>query len=199
MEFNKQNIFDAKLNQMPTLFEKAFTNTPDWDRFIGHINYAYQQPDEVWEPEADVKTIGFVRFWNRLTMAVDHAEAWFARYTDPIINWINANHPLKFGAAFSIIVFTNKDATSGRHFDPCDVFYWQCIGEADWFFPELDMTIRLNPGDLIFVPAGVLHEVYSKTPRTAISITANTNPNELGPDGKWFKNDFQNLAGVNEG
>lgn len=192
-------MFEAKLTQTPTLFEKAFPNTPTWDDFIGHLNHAYQQPDEIWEPEADVKTIGYVRFWNRLTMAVDHADTWFPKYTDPINNWIDVNHPMKKGPAFSIIVLTNKDATSGYHFDPCDVFYWQCIGEVDWYFRELDLTIRLRPSDILFVPAGVKHEVFSKTPRAAISFGANTNFNELGPDNLWYKNDFANLIGKNEG
>lgn len=194
----QQDVFDAKLNQTPVLFEKAFPNVPTWDDFIAHINHAYQQPDEIWEPEADVKTIGYVRFWNRLTMAVDHADDWMPKYTDPINNWINAYHPMKRAATFSVIAFTNKDATSGYHFDPCDVFYWQCIGEVDWVFRELDMTIKLTPGDIVFVPAGVKHEVFSKTPRAAMSFGAQTNHNELDENKLWCRNDFARLIGSNE-
>ena len=57
----------------------------------------------------------------------------------------------------------------GKHNDPDDVYFWQCQGSTKWVTDYGDYT--LEPGDLIYVPATVNHEVISLTPRAGLSMS----------------------------
>ena len=66
-------------------------------------------------------------------------------------------------------ILTNAK-TFGKHQDTMDVWFWQCQGITQWTIDEKD-TVTLNPGDLIYVPAGVNHAVKPLTPRIGISMS----------------------------
>ena len=168
---NKELIDKAIAENSPVLFRNIFPITPYWNDFILHLNHAMSQPDEgVRETVND--TIGYAHFWARLTATVDHAESWFPQV--PIVmSKIKESHPVGAYGAFSILSFTSLEKTTGNHTDPVDIFYWQCIGTAEWIFSESGDFFVLRPGDIIFVPGGKLHEIKSKTPRAAISFTCN--------------------------
>ena len=53
-----------------------------------------------------------------------------------------------------------------------DVIYAQFVGSVTWTIYDEDgsESHTLNPGDIIYVPKSVLHEVTSLTPRAAISF-----------------------------
>jgi mannose-6-phosphate isomerase-like protein (cupin superfamily) len=57
----------------------------------------------------------------------------------------------------------------GKHNDTEDVYFWQCQGSTKWITDLGEYT--LEPGDVIYVPAGVNHEVISLTPRAGISMS----------------------------
>ena len=45
----------------------------------------------------------------------------------------------------------------GPHKDDMDIWFWQCQGSTKWI-TEKSIYV-LNPGDVLFVAAGVIHEV----------------------------------------
>ena len=57
----------------------------------------------------------------------------------------------------------------GRHKDSMDVWFWQAIGETEWKLD--DFTYLLKPGDLIYVPSGIYHEVIPNSARVGISMS----------------------------
>ena len=63
-----------------------------------------------------------------------------------------------------------SDIGFGRHKDTMDVWFWQAIGETEWYFDNGEVY-HLVPGDMIEIPAGVYHRVVSKTPRCGISMS----------------------------
>lgn len=68
-------------------------------------------------------------------------------------------------------------ATShGNHCDDTDLFHWQQIGQTQWKIVEDDKEYihLLNPGDCIFIPEGVYHDVHPLTPRIGLSFGFST-------------------------
>ena len=59
----------------------------------------------------------------------------------------------------------------GSHTDTSDVWFWQVIGSTSWsVIGDRIYRYILNPGDLIYIPRGMPHDVKSITPRVGISF-----------------------------
>ena len=54
------------------------------------------------------------------------------------------------------------------HADPEDSIFFLCEGEVTWFLD--DSTYKLTAGDVIFFPAGTMHQVEPLTPRAAFVL-----------------------------
>ena len=63
----------------------------------------------------------------------------------------------------------SKAKTFGAHKDNLDVWFWQCQGKTKWKVKRKEYILK--PGDLIFVPKGIVHNVTSLTPRAGISMS----------------------------
>ena len=46
--------------------------------------------------------------------------------------------------------------------------------------PELEQLMRIEAGDFVYIPAGVPHQPYNATDRSARAVLARTDPNEQG-------------------
>jgi hypothetical protein len=55
------------------------------------------------------------------------------------------------------------------HYDYCHLIAMNIIGETTWHFKNGD-TIKMTPGDLMFVPSPVEHKVVGTTERFTISF-----------------------------
>jgi len=64
---------------------------------------------------------------------------------------------------------TTKAETFGKHNDTMDVYFWQCQGATKWVVE--DDEVILNPGDLIYIPKGVYHNVIPLSPRLGVSMS----------------------------
>lgn len=168
MEFTKENIDRAREAGQVVVFENLFQNTPDWQNFIDHIQFATFQPDE--GIREDHHTFGYAHWWHQLTATIDYAHRSIpqAQENMNIIKQVNPSVDI----SFSIVSFTTREPSTNLHHDPTDVFYWQCIGSVNWMIGR-DRANRtaylLNPGDVIYVPKGTWHEILPNTPRAAVS------------------------------
>jgi len=80
----------------------------------------------------------------------------------PILKDLKCNYAhLYFGVM-------SKAKTFGAHKDTTDVWFWQCQGKTKWTINKKEYILK--PGDLIFVPKGIIHNVVSLTPRAGISM-----------------------------
>lgn len=81
-----------------------------------------------------------------------------------IMNKLNCN------TAHLYFNITTASKTFGNHNDSMDVYFWQCQGKSIWKI-ENSMDFTLEPGDLIFVPKNIWHNVIPLTPRAGISFS----------------------------
>lgn len=90
-----------------------------------------------------------------------------AHKIDTVKNVLEENNFNVAHLYFNIITSAN---TFGKHNDTMDVWFWQCQGVTKWVIKDKEEVI-LNSGDLIYVPAGIDHEVVPLSPRVGISMS----------------------------
>ncbi len=169
---NKNDIIDAINGKSAFLFKLEDIERLYWIDFIQMINYAYSRKNPTGSNYGSKEIIGSINFWHRLTMTIDLFSDELIAKIQPIIEILSKIHPGYFNGLFSAISFTDKEPTTSKHTDPVDVFYFQCLGRVEWDVSKDGsiITYKLLPGDVIFVPANVAHEVRSLSPRAAISF-----------------------------
>ena len=89
-----------------------------------------------------------------------------------ILKKIKNNNPNNSYSAHAYISLSKESKTFGKHKDESDVWYWQCIGSTQWKIFESNETISyiLEPGDIIYVPRGIFHDIIPLSPRVGISF-----------------------------
>ena len=118
-----------------------------------------------------------VRFWTRLTLQLydyrDDLENHFEELV-PISNWVRSVYgPKIFTNTFGFISFIeNRGAVGLKHSDTISQFQWQCHGETIWRTGEnLENEYCVKPGDFLYVPQGMDHEIETiGAPRAAINF-----------------------------
>ena len=154
--------------QEPTVFYGFDKNVPDWDFFIKHANYArnlggdhlrilndYYFVVEVFDDEIQNTIHGYKDFYNQIN----------SNHDDGIIE-----RPV------FLISYFNAIGNLGKHKDPTDQFFWNCIGNTIWDVDLEDgrsFRYLLSPGDMIAIPANTPHNVSSATPRAGITFSSN--------------------------
>lgn len=164
-------IKNNRENKTAHVFRNMFTNLPAWDNFFNHISDGIEAKEYSGGNMGSKEVVGKVNFWSRLTMTLDQPEEKYYPYLNSYIDNLRQFQDYVFTGSFCAVSITNKEPTTGKHNDPVDVFYLQCIGSVVWkIFSDSECEYVLNPGDVIYVPSGVDHEVRSLTPRASISF-----------------------------
>lgn len=156
---------------------KYFDEDYSWNNFINTISDGYDINNPNNKLEGSKEVVGKINFWQKLTMTLDNIdEKNFPGIQDKVSKLTNLHHTLKeltkCTGYFGAVSLTDKEPTTGKHSDPIDVIYCQFIGSVTWTIFDEDKfeSFVLNPGDIIYVPKSVMHEVTSLTPRAAISF-----------------------------
>jgi ribosomal protein L16 Arg81 hydroxylase len=169
---------ETKLGKQGVLFVKNFFNRDYfWNNFINSIDDAYDINSLVNRVEPTKEVIGKINFFQKLTMTLDNINEKNFPGLQEKINILTDLHrtikpETKCLGYFGAVSLTTKEPTTGKHNDPIDVIYSQFIGSANWtiYDEEGSETFQLNPGDIIYVPKSVMHEVTSISPRAALSF-----------------------------
>jgi mannose-6-phosphate isomerase-like protein (cupin superfamily) len=159
------------------VIDKYFNEDYSWNNFINCINDAYDLNDSNNRVEGSKEVIGKINFWQKLTMTLDNIDNKNFPGIQNKLEKLKALHYSLKGSGnctgyFGAVSLTDKEPTTGKHSDPIDVIYSQFIGSVKWtiFDDNESKTFTLNPGDIIYVPKSVVHEVKSSNPRAAISF-----------------------------
>lgn len=186
----KKQIFHLKNAMLPS---------PTWENFIDTLNTKFNEPDgSVPDPRviSKIDKQGVTRptdilIYNKLDPVIfkvveysnnqflhnhmKHAENFSNSFKD-----IFPHHTIK-----AIINFVGNEYKYWVHKDDYDVLSWHCIGQMEWRiysgvedykldtqdFEELNyVSYILNPGDLIYVPAGTVHSVATSEPRASLIL-----------------------------
>lgn len=172
MENNKE------IDRGPVVIPKYFNEDYSWNNFINSISDGYDKDNPHNKVEGRKEVIGKVNFWEKLTITLDNINNEnFPGIEDKVKKLTDLHSMLKgisskCAGYFGAISFTNKESTTGKHSDPVEVIYCQFIGSVVWsvYTNEGKKDFTLDPGDIIYVPKNMEHEVVSLTPRAAISF-----------------------------
>lgn len=164
-------IKDCRHNNTAYVFKNIFTNLPSWENFFNHISDGIQVKDHGGGNFGSKEVVGKVNFWSRLTMTLEDPSVKYYKNLEEYINKLKTFQDYNFQGSFCAISITVNEPTTGIHHDPVDVFYLQCIGDVKWkIYKDQEQEYTLSPGDVIYVPSGVTHEVVSLSPRASISF-----------------------------
>lgn len=175
----KKELSDYKKNNKVFVLKSLFEDLPSWESVLDQLNYSIKLVGEDLGNKGSKEIVGAVNFWNRLTLTVERPSSEYIKEIDNFISKLDNIYPGHCGH-FLIISFTDSEPTTGKHNDPVDVIYVQCIGKVVWniYDNKIHSRYELNPGDAIFVPAGIDHEIESLGPRMATSFMFKGENNE---------------------
>tara|TARA_R100000697_G_scaffold71140_1_gene83470 strand:- start:295 stop:705 length:411 start_codon:yes stop_codon:yes gene_type:complete len=130
-------------------FTKDYNSlVPSWNKILDNLNYSFEKQNLIKH-----NCLGFI---------VSHD----AHLIDEVKDTLDK---LNLKEAHLYINLVNEKNTFGRHCDDIDVYFWQAQGKTKWIFD--DECFEMEPGDLMYIPKGMYHEVYPLTPRAGISMS----------------------------
>jgi len=170
----RKKINEAKKTNTHLVFKKLFTDTPSWDEIFNHMTYEYYKEPKLNFPEEYIVNGGVA--FNRGMAYAQIRDASFHDKYKKVSSFFNEvfNDISPGGGVYLDLIFGREKVNF--HPDPSDNLHWQIIGITTWEFKknELqenpDSTIKLYPGDIVFIPDGLWHSVYSNTPRCGMTI-----------------------------
>ena len=170
------------------IFKNPFPELPNWDQFL-QILHKYvgrdliKHPDETSLDRDNLNSpyLSFnlkCRFWSRLTFQLYDAQDPIEndiKELIPVLEWANEKYRDNFANTFCLIsLMANRGQIGHKHEDYVDQFQWQCIGKSIWRTGDnLEFEDIIEPGDFIFVPKNIQHEIETITPRAVINLVMN--------------------------
>ena len=174
-QINSELIKNAK-NNIDLLHIKDFipSNTK-WEEFISHCNFL--EKNKQLTLSSPVKLIGALQIWDEFYLA-----EYYANQGDCFSQWKEITYKTDnlFGrendGGCTLINFIGNQKQIPIHDDTRDSFYWQAIGNVEWQIYEKGndseclISFNVAPGDVLFVPKGIVHTVACSEPRAALSV-----------------------------
>lgn len=158
---------------------------PDkWDYFINFVDFC-NKADWIQQDEQERRRFvesgrlrkGLLQIWGYFTMFAENPtdRPDIMTNIDVLKNQIESDYEDTMRSSFAILNLSNAENVTNRHNDLTHNFYVQCIGSVTWkIYDSISSReykeYTLQPGDAIFVPAGVSHEVVALAPRAAITV-----------------------------
>jgi len=174
----------------PYVFKYLCSVVPKWENFIQHINDQYWN-SRIAEVPSNPYRERFIRgvlFKNPLYLNVTNPKTEWYPEIEEFFNIFNKAIPYR-GSALSAYINFAKEQSSEPHFDETDNFYWQCIGTTVWKFYSSEKRsfsssnidklsdgyyeFTLEPGDVVYIPRGMIHDVATTGPRAALQFKYN--------------------------
>jgi mannose-6-phosphate isomerase-like protein (cupin superfamily) len=179
------NLKDLALKETATYIKNYATKYPDkWDYFINFVDFC-NKADWIQQDEAERKRFiesgrlrkGLLQIWGYFTMFAENPTdvPEIMVNIDSLKDKIESDYQDTLRSSFAILNLSNAENVTNRHNDLTHNFYVQCIGSVIWKIYDSISSVEykeytLEPGDAIFVPAGVSHEVVALMPRAAITV-----------------------------
>lgn len=153
-------------------------NVPSWQEFIDYLNMASHQKTvsrqlNDYEVNRNSVLFGSMKIMQNFYFFITRQSNLWPDAPDlGISRLIEEEGSKAFGGKFGFshvyVTLSDKIDSVSQHGDPGDVFYWQCIGTTEW--ESNDKKYTVNPGDMVYIPTGVLHGVNFSGPRAAIGF-----------------------------
>jgi len=139
-----------------TLTENTKHWLPTWEQVINNLNMCH--PD----------TCVFLENDGVICHDVMHDDYWPVH---ELAQEIANNHNDEPITIHTYISFKEDSKTFGKHKDDIDVYFLNAIGQTQFIVWEDDTEYEyhLEPGDLLYIPAGLYHSTSPITPRVGLS------------------------------
>lgn len=196
-----QEFIEAK-EKGRVLYKKGLLlDTPGWSDFIELMHYKFNNPSGYpWDdqlmshllPNGERKATDIL-IYNKMDpvifKAVEYTGDTFVnndiKKAQPLIDYfmpLYKNFQIK-----ALINFVGNESKYWAHKDDHDVISWHCIGQMEWrIYPHLPdehvdqvevmnmpyETYLLDPGDVLFCPRGIGHQVFMPEPRASLILQA---------------------------
>ena len=190
--FTKKQILEAIKDPQILVWKDAFKNTPTWEQFIWHCHDRYWNPkfEGYVSPDPKDTVIHGVNIREHFYLMMADAPVEFFPQISEVDSYLDTIMTTKKFGGFTLINFVGGEAPINIHSDPRHSFYWQTKGYSIWktwkqYPSEVDkngvngspdFTVRVDEGDIIFVPHGTYHSVDTPVPRTAMSFMYELDP-----------------------
>lgn len=198
-----ENFIKARQENKVHLEKGLLPNTPQWIDFLNLMTKKFNKSkthpyDSKWREDSTDRWIDGtdIMIYNRMDpvifKAVKYSEG---KYDD---NLIDASSLVDlFSSIFprfeikAILNLIGEESEYWVHKDDHEVISWHCQGKMEWriysneaeqelWKQEKHMKIEapyqsyiLEPGDVIYVPTGTIHEVCASEPRASLILQAN--------------------------
>jgi hypothetical protein len=183
-------IEQAKKDGTYVLMKSKYTAVPNWQDFLDNINTSFSEIKHKQE-ELDLRLISpNILVYNKLDPVVfnslDLAHTTLYSKAEPVLSMVQEMMGKNHSGTKSIINFVGEEIDYWVHTDDHDVISWHCIGTVEWRFYKDTEGLELNrankglaenkeytsvvlePGDMLFVPKGLTHQVIIKEPRASL-------------------------------
>lgn len=181
-------IIEASNNKTYALFRGLCKDVPNWSDFIENFDYNYNRdkdkPKNTTDPRHLTDKIIVYNKFDPIVYACIEGKDYplFDKSLEASIA-IEGLIKKKASAIKSIMNFLGNEQEYWIHSDNHDVISWHCVGTIEWRFyknlKEEDMekisiegaeydSVVLEPGDVVYVPAGVVHQVINNKPRASL-------------------------------
>jgi hypothetical protein len=185
----KEKIEQARTDRRAAVFRGLVKDTPKWEDFIQH---AQRQADS---PPA---TIPLIPLEERTINGVILRNLFYLAVRDPDLEAFPETKLIRdiFDSALSgtieptsaFINYIGGEPPIGVHADMRETVYWQCQGTSIWeisddsVWPEVPKVIEsneLHPGDVIYLPRELKHNVIIRQPRCGIAFSFKPDRSEI--------------------
>jgi hypothetical protein len=178
----------AVADHKPLILENIYSDVPSWDRVLKNIDYAYNTEKKNISIYNQMDLICF----NALASVVLRDGSIFYDHnglipeSDSLVKTLNEVIGKDAVGGKALINLVSNEADYWMHADDHDVISWQVLGKVEYRFSESKeakpyLIHVLNPGDVVYIPTGVFHEVSILEPR-ATYIFQYLNENSGGDD-----------------
>lgn len=188
--FVRSKIEEVRAGAKAYLFKNLVPIVPGWDKFIAHLDDAVHNfpPSPSQEP-LEQRIINGVIQRRLFYLMVDGPTQKYFPESQAVHDIINEAIDGEISPVSAFINFIGREKPGGAHIDNRETIYWQCIGQAVWHiyenyddkYPLAEYV--LEPGDVIYVAEGVIHQIRADQPRAALGFQYRPNdPNFNRPN-----------------
>lgn len=172
------DIKKSYLSSVPVYGKKQIKTLPGWGDFIDNMNSAVKDSSSVKEPPLDnFDRINHLRFYNKLTFGIDHSDRHPYPGLEEMQEYMKSLNLEPF-VTMSFISLTDSMPTTSRHADQCSIMYIQAVNSVKWVVVcrGVEFEYILDPGDVLFIPQGLAHEIFPFMPRAGLSFAVRLIP-----------------------
>lgn len=142
------------------IYKKHFTDLPTWEDIILLLNYVQ---------ENNIPIFVFENLGFRININESFSD--LIPKIEEIRKHIHKFSPNKICDADIYISMLTNSGTYGRHKDQEDVYFILASGKMKFIIEDNEpKEYLLEPGDMLYLPAGKYHTPIPLTPRIGISI-----------------------------